>query len=142
MIRLIGLAILILGLIIQSMVVAVPVTMTNENHEPVASSESGVMPHDIHHRIDQPSDKSSKHSEPCHQQKGSTTKAHSESCDMCDMQCIDGMCATSCTSGGMVVFNNEQVNLSRLNKNLVCHSLLISSPNRFPSLIFHPPKHA
>ena len=137
MIRLIGIALVIWGLIVQPLMAAMPAPMTDESSHSVAMADSGVMAHAMGHHGDQDVEDSSEAS--CHD--NATDSATSESCDNCDMDCINGICASSCVISGAAAFQKSSVNLDLFSSSLVA-AFSGARAYGLPSRIFHPPKHA
>jgi hypothetical protein len=131
MIRSVGIVLIILGLIAQPLVTAMPMSMADDSsHSPVVV-DSGAMGH----HSDQGAEELAK--APCHE--SATDSASSESCDNCDMDCMNGICASSCLIGGAVAFQKQLVNIDLLSSTTVAAS---SGARAYglPSRIFHPPK--
>ena len=138
MIRSIGIVLIIWGLIVQSLMAAMPAPITDDSSQqsPVIV-DSGVMTHVMGHHGGQGAEESA--SPPCHE--NTTDPASSESCDNCDMDCMNGICASSCVISGVAALQKSSVNLDLFSSSLVA----VSSGARaygLPSRIFHPPKHA
>ncbi len=132
MIRLIGIALVIWGLITQPLMADVPVSSTDNNPRTAISSDADAMFNNMEHHSDQSSGEMSK--TPCHE------NVADETCDNCETECMDGMCGSSCISTGAAASQKLSVNLD-----LFSSSLVASSPGAraygLPSRIFHPPKH-
>ena len=132
MIRLIGIALVILGLIAQPLMAAVPVLSMDGDPCTTMSSDVDSMSRNMEHHNNQSSGEMSK--TPCHED------VSDETCNNCEMECMDGMCGSSCVSSGAAAFQKLSVNLD-----LFSSSLVAASPGAraygLPSRIFHPPKH-
>lgn len=137
MIRLIGIALIIWGLIAQPLMAAVPAPVTDESSHSIAMADSGVMAHAMGHHGDQDVEGSSEAS--CHD--NATDSAASESCDNCDMDCMNGICASSCVISGAAAFQKSSVNFDLFSSSLVA-AFSEARAYGLPSRIFHPPKHA
>ena len=136
MIRLIGIAILIWGLITQPLMAAIPMTDSSNHSE----KSSVTMSHDMNQHVSQSSEKKSKSSSPCHEK--TADEMSEESCDKCERVCIEGMCGASCVPGGAGAISRLSCNSNQIERNFFVISSQVASPHRFPSRIFHPPKHA
>jgi hypothetical protein len=137
MIRSIGIVLVVWGLIVQPLMAAMPVLMADDSPHFSITSDSGVVAHAMGHHGDQDVEEPSKAS--CH--KNATDDASSESCDNCNNDCMNGICAPSCVISGAATFQQSSVNLDLLSST----SVAVSSGARaygLPSRIFHPPKHA
>ncbi len=133
MIRSVGIVMVVWGLIVQPLMAA----MLTESSQSIAVVDSGVIEHVMAHHGDQDAEEQSKAL--CHEK--TTDSASSESCDNCDMDCMSGICASSCVMSGATAFQKSSVNLDLFS------SSLVAAPSRaraygLPSRIFHPPKHA
>jgi hypothetical protein len=137
MIRLVGIVLVILGLIVPPLMAAMPAPMTDESSHSIAMADSGVMAHAMGHHGDQDIEDSSEAS--CHD--NATDSATSESCHNCDMDCVNGICASSCVMSGATALQKSSVDLDLFSSSLVAAS---SGARAYglPSRIFHPPKHA
>ncbi len=136
MIRLIGIAIVVWGLIVQPLMAAMLAPMADDmSHSPIMM-DSGVMAHDMGHHSDQNVEELSKAS--CHE--NATDDPSSGSCDNCDMDCMNGICASSCVISGAAAFQKSSINLDLFSSTLGAAS---SGARAYglPSRIFHPPKH-
>lgn len=137
MIRSIGIVLVIWGLIVQPLMAATPSPVAGGSPHFLVASDSGVEAHAMEHHGDQDVEEPSK--APCH--KNATDDASSESCDHCNNDCMNGICASSCVISGAAAFQQSSVNLDLLSST----SVAASSGARaygLPSRIFHPPKHA
>jgi hypothetical protein len=133
MIRLIGIALVIWGLIVQPLMAAMPAPMTDDSSYSAEMVDSGVMAHSM---SDQDAEEPSK--APCHEK--TIDSASSESCDNCDIDCMNGICASSCVISGAAAFQKSSINLDLFSSTLGAAS---SGARAYglPSRIFHPPKH-
>ncbi len=131
MLRLIGIALVIWGLITQPLMAAVPILSTDAKPRTAMSADADAMSHNMEHHSNQSSGKMSK--TPCHENVADKT------CDHCEAECMDGMCSSSCVSSGAAAFQKLSVNLD-----LFSSSLVAASPGAraygLPFRIFHPPK--
>ena len=140
MIRSIGIVLVLWGLIAQPLMAAMPASMADNSPRPHSSMASGfnavarVMGHHDDQNIEEPS------KAPCHE--NAIDDASSEPCNNCDMDCMNGICASSCVGSGAVAFQKSSVNLDLLGSTLVAAFSGVRAHNEFPSRIFHPPKHA
>ncbi|WP_390619256.1 hypothetical protein [Maricurvus nonylphenolicus] len=137
MIRLIGIALVIWGLIVQPLMAAMPAPITDESSHSIAMADSGVMAHPMGHHGSQDAKEQSK--APCHEKTADS--ASSESCDNCDVDCMNGICGSSCVMSGATAFQKSSVNLDLFSSSLVAASSGARA-HGLPSRIFHPPKHA
>lgn len=137
MIRLIGIALVIWGLIAQPLMAAMPAPMTGDSSHSAEMVDSGVMAHPMGHYGAQDAEEQSK--APCHEK--TTDSASSESCDNCDMDCMNGICVSSCVMSGAAAFQKSSVNLDLFSSSLVA-AFSGARAYGLPSRIFHPPKHA
>ncbi len=137
MIRLIGIGLVIWGLIVQPLMAAMPAPMMDDSSRSAGMVDSGVMAHSIGHHDDKDTKEQSK--APCHEK--TTNSASSESCENCDMDCMNAICASSCVMSGATAFQKSSVTIHLFNSSLVAES---SGARAYalPSRIFHPPKHA
>ena len=135
MIRLIGIVLVVWGLIAQPLMAAMPVVVTDNDPSSLITADSGVVAHSMGHHGNQ--EESSK--APCHE--NATDPASSESCDNCDIDCMNGICASSCVISGASAIQKSSINLDLFSSTLVSAS---SGARAYglPSRIFHPPKHA
>lgn len=132
MIRPIGIALVIWGLIAQPLVAAVPVSMADGNSPAAMSSDADAMSHNMEHPSSQGSGEMTK--TPCHE------SVADETCDDCEAECLDGMCGSPCVSSGAAVLQKSSVNLDLFSSSLVAVSSGAPAYG-LPSRIFHPPKH-
>ncbi len=133
MIRSVGIVMVVWGLIVQPLMAA----MLTESSQSIAVVDSGVIEHVMAHHGDQDVEDSSEAS--CHD--NATDSATSESCDNCDMDCMNGICASSCMMGGAIAFQKSSVNLDLFSTSFVA-AFSGARAYGLPSRIFHPPKHA
>ena len=135
MVRLVGIVLVILGLIFQPLMAAMPIELANQGTDNVATSNIEASAHvDGHanHRDQKVADKAAE--KPCHggaTENGSSSEAH-DGCITAGNCC--GVCVASICYK-MIVSSNPQINIPVIGKaeNLVLGIL---------SSIFHPPKHA
>lgn len=137
MVRSIGIVLVIWGLIVQPLMAAVPVTVTDDATRSTMPSDSGAMGHARGHHATQDAGRPSE--APCHEKV--TDDAASESCDSCGIDCMNGICASSCVIGGAAVFHRSAVNLDLPGSSSVA-AISRARTYGLPSRIFHPPKHA
>lgn len=133
MIRLVGIALVVWGLIVQPLMAAMPAPLMDDSSHSAEMVDSGVMAHAKGHHGDQDVEELSK--APCHEKT-----SDSVSCDNCDKDCSKGVCASSCVMGGVAAFQKTLVYLGLLGST----SVAASSGARtygLPSRIFHPPRH-
>ncbi len=130
MIRYVGIVLVIWGLIVQPLMAAMSVPITDGSFHSVELMGSGVMGH----HGDQDTDEQSK--TPCLEKT-----IDSESCNNCDTDCMDGICASSCVINGAAALQKSSVNLDLFSSSLVAAS---SGARAYglPSRIFHPPKNS
>jgi len=133
MIRLIGIALVIWGLIAQPLMAAVPVSTADDHPRTTMSSDADAMPHNMEHHSGQSSGETSEI--PCHE------NVADETCDNCETECMDGVCGSPCASSGAAALQKSSVNLDLFSSSLVAAS---SGARAYglPSRIFHAPKHA
>jgi hypothetical protein len=134
MIRLAGVVLIILGLIAQPLMAAVPASMLAGGSQPqaivdTADSDTAMMEHSA-----------KVHAEaPCHE--SSADEATSAACDNCVLNCADGMCASTCSLNGAALVHQLFVLFDSPSATRVIDTsgALVEG---LPSSIFHPPKHA
>ncbi len=135
MFRSIGMVLVIWGLIAQPLMAAMPAPMTDDSsHSLIMVDPSIAASAMVHHGNQEEPLKA-----PCHE--NTTETASSESCDNCDIDCMDGICASSCVISGAAAFQEFLVNIDLLNSSLTGTSFGARAYG-LPSRIFHPPKHA
>ena len=135
MIRLIGIVLVVWGLIVQPLMAAMPAPMSDDSSRSLAMVNSGVMAHTMeHHGAQEEPSKA-----PCHE--NTTDPASSEPCDNCDIDCMSGICASSCVISGASAVQKSSINLDLFSSTLVA-AFSGARPYGLPSRIFHPPKHA
>ena len=137
MIRLLGIALVILGLIAQPLMAAVPDSTAVSDAQSsalidTADSDHGMIDHSAM-GTDQPSQA------PCHE--SSTKEISSAPCENCEVNCADGMCASACSISGAALTHQLLVNLASPSATRVVGTTgaLVEG---LPAPIFHPPKHA
>jgi hypothetical protein len=138
MIRSIGIVLVIWGLIVQPLMAAMPMTMTDHSTHSTMVSDSSVMDHASgHHGTAQNVGEPSK--APCHEKTTDDTSSGSH--NNCVFDCGTGFCASSCVSGGVATFQNPVINLC-LQGSTLASSIRGACTRGLPSRIFHPPKYA
>lgn len=125
MIRMLGIALVILGLIAQPLMAAMPDSM------PMGDTSSSMSMD--HSGGDQPSQA------PCHET--TTDQVAPMSCTDCDSDCANGACASACSLSALAVLIPVLPKFEHLS------AVLVVGPSgalvhALPSRIFHPPKHA
>lgn len=134
MIRLVGIALVIWGLIVQPLMAGMPVKMANDSTNIEVALDFGaaedVDKNQSHHEHNiQTTIESSCHDE-----------ASSDSFDDCNIDCMSsGMCASSCALSGDVLNLESRFSLDRQN---VIPFFVIAErhDSGFPSYIYYPPK--
>ncbi|MCB1688587.1 MAG: hypothetical protein KDI33_08880 [Halioglobus sp.] len=127
MVRFIGIAVLILGLIVQPLRAAVPDSM------PVSDASSSMSMD--HSRPDGAHGTMS----PCHEM--AAEQAAPMSCPDCDDDCAGGSCASACSPGTLALLPPTLFNVDSFTAVQV--AVAGDAPVQgLPSRIFHPPKHA
>ena len=129
MMRSVGIVMIVWGLIVQPLMAA----MLTESSQSIAVVDSGVIEHVIDQDVEDLLEAS------CHD--NATDSATSESCDNCDIDCMNGICASSCMMGGAIAFQKSSVNLDLFSTSFVA-AFSGARAYGLPSRIFHPPKHA
>ncbi|MFT6052817.1 MAG: hypothetical protein ACI9B9_002472 [Halioglobus sp.] len=121
MVRIIGIALVILGLIAQPLLAAVPDSM------PIGESDQAVT------ASEQPSEM------PCHEAVSPETAP--EMCSGCDNDCANGACASACSLSMVATLSPSLFTFKLLScaRQTDYSGALVQE---FPSRIFHPPKHA
>ncbi len=144
MVRSIGIVLVILGLIAQPLVAAVPTPMVGESPHSHITSDSAVLIHAMDHQggqdVEQPSETHC-HESTTHESTTIAISAPSELCDNCDKDCcMNGNCASSCVVSGAAAIQKSLVNTDLLRSASVAifSGACVSRP---PSRIFHPPKY-
>lgn len=137
MIHYISMVLVIWGLIVQPLSAAIPVQMDHSTHY-TKSSDTGRMAYpDGYHNSALNAGESSRF--PCHE--NAVDEPSSEICDNCDINCANGLCASSCVVSGAVAVQNSGIKLD-----LKGRPPVTTSPGArtfgLPSPIFHPPKHS
>lgn len=133
--RSMGIVLIIWGLIAQPLMAAMPAPMADDSpHSTIMLNPSVAAPAIEHHGAQEELSKA-----PCHE--NTTDASSSESCDNCDIDCMNGICASSCVISGAAAFQKSLVNFDLLSSSLTAAS---SGARAYglPSRIFHPPKHA
>jgi hypothetical protein len=137
MVRIIGIALVILGLIAQPLMAAMPDSMpigeslssisTDRFDLDIGMSDHGAM------GTDQPSQA------PCHET--ATEDTVPMSCTDCDSDCANGACASACSLSTIAVLTQSLLKFEQLSAVRVvgASGALVQG---LPSRIFHPPKHA
>lgn len=120
MIRTIGIALVILGLIAQPLMAAAP------NSMPFGETSTSV-----------PMDQSSQ--APCHETAAEETAPMP--CTDCDSDCANGACASACSPSTVAVLNQMLLKFERFSAVRVVNTSGALAQG-LPSRIFHPPKHA
>lgn len=136
MIRIIGTALVIMGLIVQPLMAAVPDYMPANNTSTSSSMDHGNQDAGI---SDHSMNGDQTPQAPCHETDAE--KAAPMSCADCDSDCANGACASVCSLGTLMLLNQTSFNFERLS------AVRVISPSgalvqALPSRIFHPPKHA
>lgn len=135
MVRLVGIVLVILGLIFQPLMAAMPIELANQGTDTVATSNIDASAHvDGHENHHDQKVAGKLAEEPCHggaTEDGSASDAH-DGCVTVGGCC--GICVAS-ISYNLIISSNPQINVPVIGKaeNLVLGIL---------SSIFHPPKHA
>lgn len=137
MIRYLGLAFVILGLITQPLVAAMPAQVMGDN------KPSSMVPY-----ADAVGQKHNKHvqtlkgsaKDHCHEK--SVDELSSNHCKDCDNNCDKGLCACSCISGCSVTISQKTSITLDLKGSITLTSIDWECPDALPSTIFHPPKHS
>lgn len=137
MVRIIGIALVIMGLIAQPLMAAVPdsipfdITSTSApmDHSDVdaGKSDHSTLNDD---QTTQP---------PCHE--AAVEEATPMSCTDCDSDCANVACASACSLGTLVLLTESSLNFEHLSAVRVI-STSGALVHALPSRIFHPPKHA
>jgi hypothetical protein len=127
MVRLIGIGLLILGLIVQPLMAAVP------DAKPVSDASSSMSmdhsrPDGAHETV-----------APCHEM--AAEQAAPMPCAACDDDCAGGACASVCSPGTLALLPPTLFNVDSFTAVQV--AVAGEAPLQgLPSRIFHPPKHA
>jgi hypothetical protein len=134
MFRSIGIVLVIWGLIAQPLMAAMPAPMTDDSSHSLIMADSSIEASAMAHHGNQEEPSKA----PCHE--NTTDTASSESCDNCDIDCMNGICASSCVISGAAAFQKSSINLDLFSSTLGAAS---SGARAYglPSRIFHPPKH-
>lgn len=120
MVRIFGAALVILGLIFQPLMAAVPDFMPIDMPDHSAmGGEQATLP-------------------PCHET--AAEELAPESCTNCDSDCDDGTCSAICSPSTVAVLNQPLHNAKRFSQRraVTVRGALVQA---LPSRIFHPPKH-
>lgn len=132
MIRLIGIALVIWGLIAQPLMASMSAPMTDSSSHSSMAADSHPMPDAMEHHGD--SSAADMSNAPCHENSV-------ESCDNCNTDCANEICTSSCGISGAAAIQK-----SPINPRLQASALLTDSSrvriSGLPARIFHPPKHA
>jgi len=146
MIRSLGIMLVILGLIFQPLVAAMPVAPEETNLHSSMSSSSDAVPSSMAHMTRSANEAMTKMR--CHKHKSAIDIADepgSKCCDDCVMACMAGSCATSCTtsctSSGMLISHKfSQLVVPQQHRSLVL--VAVEPPIRVSSPIYHPPRYS
>ena len=136
MIRALSISLLILGLVFQSLVFAMPVVSLDSGSSslPTQAADAGLAnPHHAAMAADQDS------TAPCHEPVAELEEpVH---CAGCDGDCANGGCASACSQGAAAVLGLPTLTLHRT---ATAPLLAFSAVSLHPitARIFHPPKHA
>lgn len=137
MVRIIAIALVILGLVAQPLMAAMPDSMPIGEASSLVSKQASnpdIQLTDHESMVDDHSSVA-----PCHETAVQDTSA--KSCTDCDSQCISGSCSSACSIGTVAVLNQVNLSFARLSAmRLVGASAALIQ--KLPSRIFHPPKHA
>lgn len=137
MIRIIGIAIVILGLVAQPLMAAMPNAMPIGEASPLMTKQTSNSDIELTDHDSMVGDQSS--GTPCHETAVKDTSPMS--CTDCDSECVNGSCSCACSIGTVAVLNQVHLSFARLSAvRLVGASAALVQ--ELPSRIFHPPKHA
>jgi hypothetical protein len=137
MIRIVATALLILGLVAQPLMAAMPDSM------PISHASSAMSMHHSNPDVGMAdhgsmgSDQSS--GAPCHETIAKDTSQMP--CTDCDSDCVGGSCASACSLGTVAALNQINLRFERLSAVRVVGTSA-ALVQELPSRIFHPPKHA
>jgi hypothetical protein len=137
MIRLIGIALVILGLVAQPLLAAVPDSMVVSGAQSSGLLNTADSDHDMIDHSAMGADQSSQ--APCHE--SSAEEISSAPCENCEVNCADGMCASDCSLSGVALIHQLLVNLDSSSATRVV-GITGALVEGLPARIFHPPKHA
>ena len=130
MVRTIGIALVILGLIAQPLTAAVPDFM------PIGETSSSTPLEQSELHVGKPDHSSQA---PCHET--ASPEAVPEACTDCDSECANGACASTCSVSTLAVLNPTLFTFKLLSPiRQIDYSVALVQ--ELPSRIFHPPKHA
>jgi hypothetical protein len=137
MIRIIGIALVILGLIAQPLMAAMPDSIPVSDTSSSMSMDHPDLDVGLSDHGTMGSDQSSR--APCHEEAVDQTAPMP--CIDCDGNCANGACASACSLGTVAVLNQLILRFERLSAVRVVDTsgALVQG---LPSRIFHPPKHA
>ena len=137
MVRIIGIALVIMGLIAQPLMAAVPDYIPFNNTSTSASmghgdEDAGISDHSTKNGDQTPQ-------APCHE--AAAEEVAPMSCTDCDSDCANGACTSACSVGTFLMLNEPSLNFGRLStvRVISASGALVQG---LPSRIFHPPKHA
>ncbi len=137
MVRIIGIALVILGLLAQPLLAAVPdYTPFNNTSAPAPMEHDNEATGKYDHNA-MNGDQATK--PPCHE--AAAEEAAPMSCTDCESDCTSGACASACSLGTLVLLNESSLNFEHLTavRVISASGALVQA---LPSRIFHPPKHA
>lgn len=137
MVRIIGIALVIMGLIAQPLMAAVPDSLPLDTTSTLAPMDHSDVDAGKSNHSTMNGDQTTQ--TPCHET--SAEEAAPMSCTDCDTECANGPCASACSLGTLVMLNETSLNVEHLSAVRVISTsgALIQA---LPSRIFHPPKHA
>jgi hypothetical protein len=137
MIRIIGIALVILGLIAQPLMAAMPHSMPTSDTSSSMSMDHPNLDAGLSDNVTMVSDQSFQ--APCHEEAVDQTAPMP--CIDCDGNCANGACASACSLGTVAALNQLILRFERLSAVRVVGTsgALVQG---LPSRIFHPPKHA
>lgn len=137
MVRTIGIALVILGLIAQPLMAAIPDSMPiNETSSSISVDGSGLNAGMADHDT-MGSEQSSQ--SPCHETAVDQTAPMP--CTDCDRDCANGTCASACSLGTFAVLNQSFIKFERLSAVRV-FGVSGAPVEGLRYRIFHPPKYA
>lgn len=137
MLRMFAIALVILGLVAQPLMAAMPDSMPISDASSVMSMDHsnpdvGKIDHDSMVGDQSPE-------APCHETIAKDTSPMP--CTGCDSDCESGSCASACSFGTVAVLNQSNFKVERLSAVRVV-DVSGALVQELPSRIFHPPKHA
>ncbi len=91
---------------------AMPAPMTDDSSHSLIMADSSIAASAMAHHGNQEEPSKA----PCHE--NTTDTASSESCDNCDIDCMNGICASSCVISGAAAFQKSSINLDLFSSTL------------------------